>query len=69
MYPDPDTLDGSPFVSGTTNMKGTKYTDISEYFPARDFGSLAWYVLSSNRMTQKTDYALTVLEDIVLPSS
>ena len=41
-YPDPYTFDGSRFVSRTSDMRGTKYTDITEKFPVWGYGSLAW---------------------------
>ncbi|KAE9372172.1 cytochrome P450 [Stipitochalara longipes BDJ] len=40
-YPDPYTFDGSRFVSRTSDMRGTKYTDITEKFPVWGYGSLA----------------------------
>ncbi|KAI9640836.1 hypothetical protein NHQ30_010677 [Ciborinia camelliae] len=40
-YPDPYTFNGQRFVSCTSDMKGTKFTDISEKFPVWGYGSLA----------------------------
>ncbi|PQE12393.1 cytochrome P450 protein [Rutstroemia sp. NJR-2017a BVV2] len=41
-YPDPYTFNGQRFVSCTSEMRGTKFTDVSEKFPVWGYGSLAW---------------------------
>ncbi|PQE22390.1 cytochrome P450 protein [Rutstroemia sp. NJR-2017a WRK4] len=40
-YPDPYIFNGQRFVSCTSEMRGTKFTDVSEKFPVWGYGSLA----------------------------
>lgn len=46
-YPEPYKFDGERFVSRASNMKNTRFTDVSEKFPAWGYGSLAWYAVFS----------------------
>jgi len=42
VYPDPHQWNGNRFVEIPSPMQGSKFSDISEYFPTWGFGALAW---------------------------
>lgn len=41
-YPDPHEWDGNRFVTTNSPVQGSKFADVSEYFPTWGFGALAW---------------------------
>ncbi|QKX59174.1 uncharacterized protein TRUGW13939_06306 [Talaromyces rugulosus] len=41
VYPNPDEWDGNRFVTTTSPVQGSKFSDVSEHFPTWGFGALA----------------------------